>query len=288
MAMTALLTAGLADANRNIGAAVKLFWPVAAIYLVMILTAGVLGFFAALESGLALLTFTLGNLIAFLYMFIVLCQGAVGWHRRILLAETPTWASLLPRQRAFQYALAIIVLGLFLVIAHMAVGLFAAPFLYDSIASLPDINFDNAPIEQLEVRRKAEWPVEIILFLVGVGGFWVVLSLGQRWLLVYPHISVRTAQPIFREIRKSLNPPDGLITCLLIVGFLPSFVALIYGIVMPISWQIQPHIMIPMVIGSVILTAFCFLWVLSLLSIAYLAATRGKVPFAETNGSAQA
>lgn len=286
--MTALLTAGLADANRNIGAALKLFWPVAAIYLVMILAAGVLGFFAALESELAFLAFTLINLLAFLYMFIALCQGAVGWHRRILLAERPRWASLLPRQRSFQYALAVIVLGLFFVIAYIAVGLLAAPFLYDTLTSLPDINFNNAPIEQLEARRKAMWPAEIILFLIVVGAFWVVLSLGQRWLLVYPHISVRTVQPTFREIRKSLNPPEGLIPCLMIVGFLPSFVALIYGIVMPISWQLRPPIMIPMVIGSVILTAFCFLWGLSLLSIAYLAATRGQVPFEGTNGSAQA
>lgn len=279
--MNALLIEGYTDVYRNIGAALRLFWPVVATYLVMILVAGVLGFFAALETDTAMLSLLLVGLAATLYVFLALCQGAVGWHRRLLLGEEPGWISPVPRRRGLQYALAAFVYALFFLAAHFLTSYFIRPQLQSWLSPqlYRDFDFTNASVEQLDALREAMLPLQAVLLLVSIVLFSAILWIGRSWLLVYPHISVRTTQPLFAQIRESLNPSFALVGALLVVCFGPSVLGLLYSAVVPISIQRLTVVATFMTLLGVALSAFCIPWGLSVLSIAYRGASAGKIPF---------
>lgn len=268
--MTALLIKGYIDVYRGIGAALRLFWPVAAIYLVMIFGAAVLGFFAALESDARVVTFLFVALAAALYTFFALCHGAVCWHRRILLNKAPRWISPIPSLRSLKYALAVFIFVLIFLIGHMAVTSVTLPYLHSVFTSaLGDIDFTNAPVDQLELWRRAVWPIQIATLATAIILVSAILWFGRTWLLVFPYISIRSTEPLFGAIRGNLNHPAGLVGALLVVFFLPSLLGTIYYVATPMSVQLHPAVRWPMAIFNIGLSIFCFLWGLSILSRAY-------------------
>jgi|GEM_PF-6816026 len=276
--MTALLAEGFADTYRGIGAALRLFWPVAATYLVMIVAAGVLGFFAALESEARVLSFFLVALAVTIYAFFALCQGAVGWHRRILLNEAARWISPIPSSRGLRYALAVFIFIVIFLIGHLAISSVTLPYLHSVFTSaLRGMDLTNAPVEQLELWRRAVWPIQIATLATAIILVSAILWFGRTWLLVFPYISIRSTEPTFSAIRESLNHPAGLVGALLIVFFLPFLLGTIYYVATPMSVQLFPAVRWPMTIFNIALSIFCFLWGLSILSLAYRQAAVDKI-----------
>lgn len=284
--MKALLGHGFAETVGGLGAAVKLFWPVAFIYLVVIAAAAVSGYFAMLDDTsdvTFLLTFVLSGLVAMVYAFLALCQGAVGWHRRVLLNETAQWASLVPRLRSLKYALAVLAFLVIFLIGHMAISSVTLPYLHSVFTSpLGEIDLTNAPAETLEIWRRAVWPIQVATLASAIVLVSAILWLGRTWLPVFPYISIRSTEPAFGAIRESLNHPAGLVGALVIVYFLPSLLGMIYYVSTPMSVQLLPALHVAYVILGILLNFFCFLWGLSMLSIAYRQAVAGEVPYEGT------
>lgn len=268
--MIAFLVAGYRDAFRGLGAAVKLFWPVVLVYLVEVAVGAGMGIFAMADSLAGTFVLVFFVLAMTIYAFLALCQGAAGWHRRILLNEAAGWASPVPRLRSLKYALAVIVFGVIFLVGHLAVTYYSLPYLHSIFTSpLGDIDLTHAPADQLEIWRKAVWPIQVATFATAVTLVAIILWLGRFWLLVYPHISIRPMHPTFEQIRRNISNPPGLVGALLVTSFLPFFLGVVYYALTPISVQLMPLIRIPYTILSLGLFIFCFLWGLSVLSIAY-------------------
>ncbi len=278
--MKAFLTEGAAEVLGGIGAAVKLFWPVAFGYLAMVLISAVAGFFAALESTAATVALLLSGVAGAVYVFLALCQGAVGWHRRVLLKQTASWISPIPRRRSLKYALAVLTFVIIFLIGHMAISSFTLPYLHSIFtSSLGGIDLTNAPVEVLERWRLAVWPIQIATLASAIVLTSVVLWFGRTWLPVFPYISIRSTEPHYGAIKEGLNHSAGLVGALLIVYFLPSILGTIYSVAVPMSVQLHLVPSVLMTILGVVIYFFCFLWGLSILSLAY----RRAVAVPETN-----
>ena len=272
--MHAFLSEGFNDTYRNIGSALRLFWPVLAIMLLGYAISFLLAAAWISENtanDLKLLGMWLVAVFAVLiYVFFIVCQGAVGWHRRVLLNETPGWISLIPRRRAFQYALAVFLFVLMFVIAQMVVGFLLMPLMASwMIPMLQDFDTTGNPVDQLEAAWKIMLPIQIAMFLVSIVVMGGLLWLLRSWLLVFPHISIRSAQPAFGAIKDTLDTPGSLVVALLIVYFLPSLLALVYSGIVPLRMQLVPWVGVTSLIVQLVIAVFSFLWGLSILSKAY-------------------
>ena len=287
--MKTLLIQGFGDAFHGLGAALRLFWPILACIVAMWLFGFLLGYSGVMADGWgAAILLLLLSLCSLIYVFFALCQGAVGWHRRLILGETTGWISPLPRRRAFQYALAVFLFGLAVVVLYFIIGFVFLPFIQSEfLATLPNIDTSTAPVDQLEAWQKAMRPLQITLFAIVIGIFWLVLQGAESWLLIYPHISVREGQSAYAKIRTILPTPNGLTGALLMSYFLPSVLSLIYGLLVPIRVQLLPWVSVTVIIFEYVLFAFCFLAGLSILSRAYATATKGRV-FQQEAGAAPA
>ncbi len=268
--MATFLIEGCQEVLRGPGAAMKLFWPVALAYLMAMVIGAVLGFFAAAESPVGAVALLLAGIIAAVYSFLAFCQGAVGWHRRMLLNEAADWISPIPRLRGLRYALAVFVFCLIYLIGHLFISTYTLPYLHSVFTSeLDGIDLTNAPVDQLEIWRKAVWPIQVATLVSAIILAAAILWFGRFWLLIFPHISIRSLNPTFEQIRTNLSHPAGLVCGLLFIYFLPFFLGTVYYAITPMSVQLMPAVRIPYVVLSITLTIFCFLWGLSMLSIAY-------------------
>ncbi len=291
--MKALLIEGLTDARRNLGSALRLFWPVLAVpvlaYGTFFLTAA--AWFSAetaAASGLVAAAMLTGFLIVFVYLFLILCQGAVGWHRRVLLNEAPGWISPIPERRALKYALAAFLFILMFLIAHIIIGSLLLPIVAERIFPMMEkIDPASAVPDQLDAMWKIMLPVQLAMFFMGVVIFSLVLWLARSWLLVFPHISIRTVEPAYGAIRDRLDVPPGLVSALLVVYFLPSVLALAYVAVVPFSVQMSPWVATTTTVAQIAISTLTFLWGLSILSKAYAMVAVGKVPYERADGARQ-
>lgn len=154
--MKEFLTEGAAEVVGGVGAAVKLFWPVAFGYLAIVLIFAAAGFFTRLDSMAATVALLLSGVTGAVYIFLALCQGAVGWHRRVLLNETPGWISPIPRRRSLKYALAVLAFAIIFLIGHVVISSYTRPYLHSIFTSpLGNIDLTHAPVEVLERWRMA-------------------------------------------------------------------------------------------------------------------------------------
>lgn len=278
--MKAFLTEGAAEVLGGIGAAVKLFWPVAFGYLAMVLISAVADLFATLDSMAATVALLLTSVVGAVYVFLALCQGAVGWHRRVLLNEAPGWISPIPCRRSLKYALAVLAFVIIFLIGHVAVSSYTLPYLHSIFtSSFGGIDLTNAPVEVLERWRLVVWPIQIAMLASAIVLTSVILWFGRTWLPVFPYISIRSTEPHYGAIKEGLNHSAGLVGALLIVYFLPSILWTIYSVAVPMSVQLQVVPRVLMTILGVVINFLCFLWGLSILSLAY----RRAVAVPETN-----
>lgn len=278
--MRAFLTEGAAEVLGGLGAAVKLFWPVAFGYFAMFAIFAAAGVVEALDSTTGPLVLILTGVVGAVYMFLALCQGAVGWHRRVILNETARWISPIPRRRSLKYALAVLAFVVIFLIGHVAVSYYTLPYLHSIFTSpLGDIDMTNAPAEIRERWRLAVWPIQIAMLASAIVLISVILWFGRTWLPVFPYISIRSTEPHYGAIKEGLNHPAGLVGALLIVYFLPSVLGTLYSVAVPMSVQLQLALRVLMTILGVAIYFFCFLWGLSILSLAY----RRAVAVSEAN-----
>lgn len=288
--MTALLSEGFVDTYRGIGAALRLFWPILLILLLAYSLVYLLTHLAktasAIENPLAGIALIIGIFAMLIYLLFVLCQGAVGWHRKFLLNETAGWISPIPGRRAFKYSLAVLAFIVVFLIGHLLISSYTLPYLHARFASsIQSTDFTNP--ERLEAWHRAVRPIQAATFTTAVILVSIILWLGRSWLLAFPHISIRTAPPPFGLFREGLKLPAGLVGALVLVYFLPSFLGLIYYLIVPMKVQLLPGPVILSAIIQLILSAFCFLWGLSILSGAYAKAVAGKAPHEEIGDGAQ-
>lgn len=278
--MRAFLAEGAAEVLGGLGAAVKLFWPVAFGYLAMIAIFAAAGVVEALDSTTGPLVLILTGVVGAVYVFLALCQGAVGWHRRVILNETASWISPIPRRRSLKYALAVLAFVIIFLIGHVAVSYYTLPYLHSIFTSpLGDIDMTNAPAEIRERWRLAVWPIQIAMLASAIVLISVILWFGRTWLPVFPYISIRSTEPHYGAIKEGLHHPAGLVGALLIVYFLPSVLGTLYSVAVPMSVQLQLALRVLMTILGVAIYFFCFLWGLSILSLAY----RRAVAVSEAN-----
>ncbi len=278
--MRAFLTEGAAEVLGGLGVAVKLFWPAAFGYFALIAIFAVAGLFAVLDSPSGAIALMLAGLAGAVYVFLALCQGAVGWHRRVILNETASWISPIPRRRSLKYALAVLAFVVIFLIAHMATSYYTLPYLHSIFTSpFGDIDMTNAPVEIAERWRLAVRPIQIAMLASAIVLTSAILWFGRTWLPVFPHISIRSTEPHYGAIKDGLNHPAGLVGALLIVYFLPSVLGTLYSVAVPMSVQLQLALRVLMTILGIAIYFFCFLWGLSILSLAY----RRAVAVSEAN-----
>jgi len=271
--MDRFLRDGFAEVAGGLGAVVKCFWPVFLIYVAM----GVLGIgfgYFVITSDVPDLTFLLLYFIivfvVLIYVFLALSQGAVAWHRRVVLGEAARWISPIPRLRSLKYAWAVFLFSLIFMITYLVIASFTLPYLHSIFtAAVGQIDLTTAPVEQLEAWRRAVWPIQLIILAIVIVLAAVVLWLGRSWLLIFPFISVRSTEPAFGRIRESLGYSSGLVGSLLVVYFLSSLLGLVYYLFVPMSVQLLPVLNVFTTILGVVIYFFCFLWGLSILSLAY-------------------
>lgn len=281
--MKVFLVEAFLDAVDGIRAAVKLFWPVFLIYAAMSILGLGLGYFTIEADVPDVAFFLIYFLVAFaaiIYVFLALCQGAVAWHRRVVLAEPTRWISPIPRLRSFKYAWAVFLFTLIFMIGYLCIAAFALPYLHSIFtATLGQIDPTQPSVEQMEAWRRAVWPIQVILLVIVIVLAAIILWFGRSWLLIFPFISVRSTEPAFGRIRESLGYSSGLVGSLLVVYFLSSLLGLVYYLFVPMSVQLQPALNVFTTVLGVVIYFFCFLWGLSILSLAY----RRAVAIPETN-----
>lgn len=281
--MDRFLRDGFAEVAGGLGGAVKFFWPVFLVYVVMGVLGIGFGYFAFTSDVPDVTFFLLYFIIIFavlFYIFLALCQGAVAWHRRIVLNEPARWISPLPRLRGLKYAWAVFLFSLIFMIGYLIIASFTLPYLHSIFtATLGQIDLTKAPVEQMEAWRRAVWPIQVILLAIVIALAAIILWLGRSWLLIFPFISVRSTEPAFGSIRENLGYSSGLVGALLVVYFLSSLLGLVYYLLVPMSVQLLPALNVFTTILGVVVYFFCFLWGLSILSLAY----RRAVATPETN-----
>jgi hypothetical protein len=286
--MKTLLLEGFDDAWRNLGGVVRLFWPLLAMLVLaygisfLMVTAW---FTSNAADNLSLMAaWLIGVFIVAVYLFFVLCQGAVGWHRRVLLNEAPRWVSPLPGRRGLKYALAAFLFVLMFLVAQLIVGSLLMPLMSSLIIPMmQDIDPATLITDQFEAMWKIMLPMQIVLLLMSVVVVSGVLWLVRSWVLVFPHISIRSVQPAYGMIKDSLPAPAGLVRALLIVYFLPSLLVLIYTAIIPFRMQLLPWVSVATMVFQLAISVFSFLWGLSILSKAYAKASVGTIPYDEAD-----
>jgi hypothetical protein len=283
--MKTLLKNGFSDAYRNRGAALRLFWPMVVLLilgLALDLLFGQVKYTVQFkDQPLVAAALSIGILALLIYLFLLLCQGAVGWHRKLLLNEYPKWASLIPSRRSMKYAVPVIAYVLLMMVGFFLALLMIQPYGVQLMtATYQELRIAGNPtMEQLEVLRQAMIPLVIINFIATVAVVSALLWFGRSWLLVFPHISVRNSQPSWGKINDRVKPVPQLVGALLIVYFLPSVLGLVYALVVPVSLQVIPAIPAIVNLVNLALSILCFLWGLSILSISYRTVVADTVPY---------
>ncbi|MBK1867747.1 hypothetical protein [Taklimakanibacter albus] len=281
--MDRFLRDGFGEVAGGLGAVVKSFWPVFLVYIAMGVVGVGFGYFVMTSDAPDLTFLLLYFIIVFvvlIYIFLALSQGAVAWHRRVVLGEAARWISPIPRLRSLKYAWAVFLFSLVFMISYLIIASFTLPYLHSIFtASIGQIDLTKAPAEQLEAWRRAVWPIQLILLAIVIVLAAAILWLGRSWLLIFPFISVRSTEPAFGRIRESLGYSSGLVGSLLAVYFLSSLLGLAYYLLVPMSVQLLPVLNVFTTILGVVIYFFCFLWGLSILSLAY----RRAVAVPETN-----
>lgn len=291
--MKAFLLEGYLDAVTGLWAAVKLFWPFLVLFAISIGTLVTVGNFRVTTNfdtaPWATLVIVVGMLALFAYFFVLLCKGAVGWHRRLLLGERAQWLSPIPSRRSLQYALPAI-LFVFVMWAALAVVTFTVlpRLLTWFAASLQGLNLTpNPTIEELENFRRAVIPINLsiqALMMLIVGA---VVWGGRSWLLAFPHVAVRSRLPVWGVLKRIVPMPSGFIGALLVTMFLPSILGTLYQSFMPMSMQIMPWVATTASLVSIPLAILSLLSGLSILSIAYRRAGIDQIPYEERDHAVQ-
>ncbi len=215
--MNAFLIEGFTDAYRNLGAALRLFWPLLAImllgYVVSFMLAAAWFSSDAADNPRLLVMWPIGVFGVLTYILFIVCQGAVSWHRRVLLNEN----SGLDFARAATPCVSVCSRG-FPVRSHVLGRAYGRRVFPDAIYSslmapmVQELDPASSTTDQLETMWKLTWRVQIAMFLFSVAIVSAVLWLARSWLLVFPHISIRTVQPAFGSIKDSLNI-SGWLSC---------------------------------------------------------------------------
>jgi hypothetical protein len=284
--MKTLLSEGFAEICRNLGAALRLFWPSAlllAFNVLLTISVGAVKYTASFDSApLVSAALLIGGVALIIYLLLVLCQGAVGWHRKLLLNEYPKWVSLIPSRRSLKYAVPVVAFVLLMLVGFLLALQMIQPYGAQLITTAyQELNITGSPtIEQLEALRRAMIPLTIVNFIGTVAVVSAILWFGQSWLLVFPHIAVRNSQPGWGKINDHVMPFPQLVGALLIVYFLPSVLGLLYGIGVPVSVQLMPVVPLAVNLVNLAISILCFLWGLSILSISYRTVVAGKVLYA--------
>jgi hypothetical protein len=287
--MKTLLMDGFSDAYRNLGAALRLFWPQLVIFVLVFAILILVGNFQyktdfSTEPVLSLIFFILIFGI-WIYLFLILCQSAVGWHRRLLLHEKAQWMSPIPRRRSLQYALPAV---LFLAVTLVGLALmayFLLPYLGSALlAKAQEIGLGSNPtIEQYEAFRKATILINLAMQLCVIVLAAVIIWGGRSWLLAFPHVSVRNSQPVWGAVKDSVQVPSGFVGALLAALFLPTVVGFLFQSAVPISIQMMPWVGVVVFLVNLVLSVLSFLASLSILSLAYAKAVAGKVYYTQSS-----
>jgi hypothetical protein len=273
--MQAFLIEAYLDAFRGLGAAVKLFWPILTLALALVTTPSTAGTFKFTANFAAAPFTTLAMIAGFValasYVFIIFCQGAVGWHRRLLLHENPRWTSLVPARRSLQYAWPAFLFALITWICLMIVMAIVLPRLSARLtATIQDLNLGpNPTIEQLDAFRRAAMPSQFLILAITIVIVGAVLWVGREWLMIVPHVSARNDQSAWRVVKKSVKSPPGLFAALTVVMLLPSVLHSFYQSFVPMGLQLSPWFATSASIAGILLVISSFLCSLSVLSIAY-------------------
>lgn len=292
--MMDFLIQGYRDAFRGLGAAAKLFWPLLVLFALSMVLLTTIGNFKVTSNfqtaPLVSLLLFVGMLLSFGYVFVILCQGAVGWHRRLLLGERSHWISPLPSRRALQYALPAFLFVVVMWIALMLYAVFVLPQMAASLlASVQGLNLTTNPTtEQLDAFRRATMPLILAMLACTMIIVAIVVWLGRSWLMAFPHIAVRTGQPPWGAIADRVRPPAGMVAALLATMFLPSVLGTAYQALVPMSVQIMPWAATTVSIINFPLSILSLLCGLSILSIAYRKAGADRVPYEGTGDAAPA
>lgn len=288
--MKALLIEGFIEVYKGLGAALRLFWPMV-VFLSLLALTGPLQVFGNLKTDPfgSIAIFVLGLSLT-IYLFVMVCQGAVGWHRKLLLNEYARWAPLIPNRRSLKYAVPVVAFILLMLVGVILASQMIKPYgLQVMTAAYDELKITGSPtIEQLEALRRALIPLTVISFIATVAAVSAVLWFGQSWLLVFPHISVRNSQSRWGKVNDGVRPYPQLVGALLIVYFLPSFLILIYSVATPVSVQWNPTFQTTWTLVSLASSILSFLWGLSILSIAYRTLVADKVPYERTGDVAPA
>jgi hypothetical protein len=291
--MKAFLIEAFLDAVDGLWASVKLFWP---IWGLMVLSIVLVSIFGNLrfsgnfkEAPLASWTIFVTALAVIAYIFVIFCQGAVGWHRRLLLHENARWTSLIPARRSLQYAL-----PAFLFVLAIWIGLALFTFLIlPFLVSLFAASFQgltptaNSSLEDLDAYRKATTPLRLAIQACMVLVGWLVVWVGRSWLMAFPHIAVRTALPAWGTLRRSIKVPPGFVGALLVTMFLPSVLATLYQSFMPAGVQLSLAAAVTVLVINFVLSILSLLCGLSIFSIAYRRAGIDQIPYQEARDAAQ-
>lgn len=291
--MRAILIQAFLDAVDGLWASVKLFWPIWGLSVstfVIAVSVGNLRFSGNMyEKPLHSLAILAGIVAIIAYVFIIFCQGAVGWHRRLLLNERARWISPIPSRRSLQYALPAFLFAIALWGSLLLFSFLVLPHLLNWLAaSLQGIApTANSTLDELDAFRKATIPIRLVIqasmILIGCAVIWA----GRSWLMAFPHISVRTVLPMWGAIRRAVPPPSGFVGALLVTMFLPSVLGTLYQSFMPMSIQLSLGAAVTVAVVNFVLVILSLLCGLSILSIAYLRAGVDQIPYQETDRAIQ-
>lgn len=292
--MKAFLIEAFLDAVDGLWASVKLFWPIwglMVLSIILVTSFGNLRFSGNFkEAPLASWAILAAALAVIAYIFVIFCQGAVGWHRRLLLHEKARWTSLIPARRSLQYALPAFLFVLAIWIGLALFTFLVLPFLVRLFAA----SFQgltptaNSSIEDLDAYRKATTPLRLAIQTCMVLVGWAVVWIGRSWLMAFPHVAVRTVLPAWGALRRSIKVPPGFVGALLVTMFLPSVLGTLYQSFMPASVQLSLFAAVTLFVVNFLLSIFSLLCGLSVFSIAYRRAGIDQIPYQEASDAAQA
>lgn len=291
--MRTYLIEGYVHAVEGLWAAVKLFWPIwmlSVALFVTTLSVGNLRFSGNFKEEPLLTLSALAGAIAFIaYNFIIFCQGAVGWHRRLLRNERARWISPIPQRRSLQYALPAFLFIFIMFAVLIAFGVVVLPRVGAWYATstqglqLPP----NPTLDQLEAYRRTVLPINLFLLTCNFAIMAAVIWAGRSWLMAFPHVSVRTGLPMWGAIKKAVPLPHGFVGAVMVTMFLPSLVRTLYQSFMPLSVQLSLWATVAASVVNLLLVVLSLLCGLSILSIAYRRAQVDQIAYQAMGDTAQ-